>query len=50
MSLIADGLRAPVIYGLSLEETLKGLAGIAIVAAIGSALSALALRARLRSG
>jgi ABC-2 type transport system permease protein len=50
MSLIADGLRAPVIYGLSLEDTLKGLAGIAIVAAIGAALSAAALRSRLRSG
>jgi ABC-type multidrug transport system permease subunit len=50
MSLIADGLRDPVISGLSLDETLKGLGGIAIVAAIGSALSAWALKARLRTG
>jgi ABC-2 type transport system permease protein len=50
MSLIADSLREPVISGLSLGPTLKGLAGIAIVMAIGSTLSAWALRARLRSG
>jgi hypothetical protein len=50
MSLIADGLRDPVISGLSLDETLKGLGGVAIVAAAGAALSAWALRARLKTG
>jgi ABC-2 type transport system permease protein len=50
MSLIADSLRDPVISDLSLVATLKGLGGIAIIAAIGSALSAWALRARLRAG
>jgi ABC-2 type transport system permease protein len=50
MSLIAEGLREPVINGLTLEHTAKGLGGIAIVAAVGTALSAWALRARLESG
>ena len=50
MSLIAESLRHPVISGLTFDDTLKGLAGIAIVMAIGGALSALSLRARLRSG
>lgn len=50
MSLIAEGLREPVISGLTLEHTAKGLGGIAIVAAVGAALSAWALRARLESG
>jgi ABC-2 type transport system permease protein len=49
MSLIAEGMREPVISGLALSSTLKGLAGIAIVAAIGSALCAWSLRSRLRS-
>jgi hypothetical protein len=50
MSLIAESLRDPVISGLSFHSTLKGLAGIAIVAGIGSLASAWALRARLRTG
>jgi ABC-type polysaccharide/polyol phosphate export permease len=50
MSLIAEGLRDPVISGLSVDSTLKGLAGIAIVTGIGALLCAWALRARLRSG
>jgi ABC-2 type transport system permease protein len=50
MSLIAEGMRDPVISGLSLSSTLKGLGGIAIVAAIGTALCAWSLRARMRSG
>lgn len=49
LSLIAKGLRDPVIYGLSWESLGAGLAGIAIVAAIASALTALALRSRLRA-
>ena len=50
MSLIAEGLRDPIVSGLTLDSTLKGLAGVAIVAGIGSVLSAWALRARLRAG
>jgi ABC-2 type transport system permease protein len=50
MSLIAEGLRDPIVSGLTLDSTLKGLAGVAIVAGIGSMLSAWALRARLRAG
>jgi ABC-2 type transport system permease protein len=50
MSLIAEGLRHPIVSGLTWNDTLKGLAGIAIVAAIGSALSAVGLRSRLRAG
>jgi hypothetical protein len=43
-------MRDPVISGLSLSSTLKGLGGIAIVAAIGTVLCAWSLRARMRSG
>jgi ABC-2 type transport system permease protein len=50
MSLIAEGLRDPVVSGLSLTSTLKGLGGIATVAAIGGVLVTLSLRARLRTG
>jgi ABC-2 type transport system permease protein len=50
MSLIAEGLRDPVISGVSLSSTLKGLGGIAIIAAIGTVLCAWSLRARMRSG
>jgi ABC-type multidrug transport system permease subunit len=50
MSLIADGLRDPVVSDLSLGPTLEGLAGIGIVAAIGIVLCAVSLRARLRTG
>jgi ABC-2 type transport system permease protein len=50
MSLIADGMREPVITGLSLGSTLKGLGGIAIVGGIGTALTAWSMRARVRSG
>ena len=49
MSLIADGLRHPIITGLSLDETLKGLGGIAIVAGIGTALCALGMRRHIRN-
>jgi len=49
MSLIADGIRDPVISGVSLEPLLKALGGIAIVASIGITLSAAGLRARLRA-
>jgi ABC-2 type transport system permease protein len=50
MSLIAEGLRHPIIDGLTLDATLKGLLGIAIVAVIGVALSSAALRSRLKAG
>jgi ABC-type multidrug transport system permease subunit len=49
LSLIVDGLREPVIRGVSLGPTLDALGGIAIVAAVSAALSAWALRFRLRS-
>jgi ABC-2 type transport system permease protein len=50
MSLIAEGLRDPIIYGLSWSAFWKGLAGIAIVMGLGSVLSAVAMRRRLRVG
>jgi ABC-2 type transport system permease protein len=50
MSLIAEGLRDPVIYGNSWSALGKGVAGIAIVAALGAVLSAAAMRRRLRVG
>jgi ABC-2 type transport system permease protein len=50
MSLIAESLRDPVISGLSFDATLKGLAGVAIIACIGSVLTAYSMRARVRSG
>lgn len=49
LSFIAEGLREPVVHGLSAEAILAGLAGIAAVAALGLVLTALALRARLRA-
>ena len=49
MSLIADGLRDPIISDLSLRPTLEALGGIAIVAAIGTALCAWGLNKKLRS-
>jgi ABC-2 type transport system permease protein len=50
MSLIAEGIRDPIIYGLSWSALGKGLAGIAIVMALGAVLSAAAMRRRLRVG
>jgi ABC-2 type transport system permease protein len=50
MSLIADGLRDPIVEGLTLEATLKGLGGIAIVGGIGIVLCRAALRSRVRAG
>jgi ABC-2 type transport system permease protein len=49
LSLIADGLREPVISGLSLSSLATGLAGVAIVGALGALLSAWGLRSRLRA-
>jgi ABC-2 type transport system permease protein len=49
MSFIAEGVRDPIISGVTPGETLKGLFGVAIIAALGAALSSLALRHRLRA-
>jgi ABC-2 type transport system permease protein len=49
MSLIADGLRDPIISELTWSETLKGLGGIAIIGTIGVLLCALGLRRRVRN-
>jgi ABC-2 type transport system permease protein len=48
LSLIAHGIREPVIHGASLASFGEGLAGVAIVGVISSTLAALALRHRLR--
>lgn len=50
LSLIADGVRDPVIEGASWSSLGRGLAGVGIVGAISGALASLALRHRLRSG
>jgi ABC-2 type transport system permease protein len=49
LTLIVDGLRDPVISGISLDKLGTGLAGIAIVGVVAAALSAWALRSRLRA-
>lgn len=50
LSLIAHGLREPIIEGASLASFAEGLAGIAIVGAVSVTLAALALRHRVRAG
>jgi ABC-2 type transport system permease protein len=49
MSFIAEGVRDPIIGSITPSETLKGLLGIAIVGVIGSLMSSVALRHRLRA-
>lgn len=49
LSLIATGVRHPIIDGLSLHALGTGLAGVAITGAIGAVLTSLALRSRLRA-
>jgi ABC-2 type transport system permease protein len=49
LSLIVEGLREPVVYGLSWGPLLEGLGGIAIVGAIGIGATALAMRARVKA-
>jgi ABC-2 type transport system permease protein len=49
MSFIAEAVRDPIIGSITATETLKGLLGIAIVAVIGTVLSSVALRHRLRA-
>jgi ABC-2 type transport system permease protein len=50
LSLIADGIRGPIIDGLDMSHVAKALAGIAIVAVTGFGLTALSLRRRARMG
>ena len=50
LSYIAEGIRDPVISGLTLESVAKALGALALVGAISTALSAFALRHRLRVG
>ena len=50
LSPIVDGLREPVIYGLSAGPILECLAALAGVGALGVLLSSLALRSRLQRG
>jgi ABC-2 type transport system permease protein len=49
ISFVADGLRDPVVFGLSGKVVADAVLGVAIVAAIGVATSAAALRSRLRA-
>ncbi|MBA2566204.1 MAG: ABC transporter permease [Thermoleophilaceae bacterium] len=49
LSFIVEGLREPVLYGVSGEAILHGLGGVAIVGIVGVTLTALAMRARLRA-
>ena len=49
LTLIAEGLRGPIIGDVTLDAIGKGLAGIAIVGVLSALLSALALRSRLRA-
>jgi ABC-2 type transport system permease protein len=50
MSFIAEGIRDPVVSGVSADRLGKALASIGLVGLIGLAMSAVALRSRLRSG
>lgn len=49
LSFIAEGMREPILYGVSGEAVLEGLVGIATIAVAGVLATALALRARLRA-
>jgi len=49
MSYISEGMRDGVVSDVSAGEVLQGLAGVAVVAAVGFAASAAALRSRLRA-
>ncbi len=50
LSLIVEGIREPVIGSLTAETVLKAFGALALVGAISAALSAIALRRRLRVG
>lgn len=49
LSWIADAVRDPIVFGTETDTLLKGLLGIAVVAALSFGLCAAALRARLRA-
>jgi ABC-2 type transport system permease protein len=50
LSFIAEGIREPVISSLTLKSSAEALGAIALVGAISTALSMIALRRRLRIG
>jgi ABC-2 type transport system permease protein len=50
MSYIVEGFREPIVADLTLGASLACLAAVALLGAIGAALSGLALRSRLRNG
>jgi ABC-type multidrug transport system permease subunit len=50
LSLIADGIRGPVIGDIQLSDVAKAAGGIAIVAAVGTMLSTFALRKKINRG
>jgi ABC-2 type transport system permease protein len=50
LSFIVEGIREPAIGGITAEAALKAFGSIALVGAISAALSAIALRRRLRVG
>jgi ABC-2 type transport system permease protein len=50
LSFIAEGLRDPIVFGFSGHEMLKAVLSLAGIAALGLAMSASALRHRLRTG
>jgi ABC-2 type transport system permease protein len=50
LSFIVEGIRDPVISSISLEGLAEGVGALAVVAAVGLGLSALAMRGRLRTG
>jgi ABC-2 type transport system permease protein len=49
LSFVADGLRDPIIFGVSGQVLTNALLGVAIIGGIGFVTSALALRSRLRA-
>jgi ABC-2 type transport system permease protein len=50
LSFIVEGVRDPVISSITLEGLAEGIGAVALVAAVGLGLSALAMRGRLRTG
>jgi ABC-2 type transport system permease protein len=50
LSLIADGMRGPILGSVALSDVGRALGGIAVVGVVGVALTAVALRARVRRG
>jgi ABC-2 type transport system permease protein len=50
LSLIADGIRGPIIGDIQLSDVAKAIGGIAIVAVVGGVLSTVALKKRINRG